>query len=137
MSQQFSPVPPSPDYPPVLYGATGQIGKVRSTGVVILLTIVTLGIYPLAYYYMVHQEMKDHTGEGIGGGIALLIGIFLVPVIWFVMPAEVGRLYERRGQQPPVTGLTGLWVLLPIIGGFVWLFKVNGWLNDYWRSLGA
>jgi len=30
-----------------------------------------------------------------------------------------------------------LWILLPIAGSIVWFVKVQGQLNDYWRSLGA
>ena len=37
----------------------------------------------------------------------------------------------------PVRGITGLWVLLPIIGQFVWFIKVQGALNRYWESKGA
>jgi hypothetical protein len=59
----------------------------------------------------------------------------------FLSSNEVGRLYERRGQQPPVTALTGLWALLLgwffLVGAIVWFVKTNGALNDYWRSLGA
>jgi hypothetical protein len=55
----------------------------------------------------------------------------------FFSSSEVGRLYSRRGQQPPVTGVTGCWILLPIAGGIVWVVKTNDALNNYGRSLGA
>jgi hypothetical protein len=118
------------------YGA-GQIGQVRSTGRSILLYIVTLGIYGLVWYYKTHDEMKRHTGQGLGGGIALLLAIFAGFVMPFFSSSEVGQLYSRRGQQPPVTGVTGCWILLPIAGGIVWFVKTNDALNSYWRSLGA
>ncbi len=122
-------------------GAAGPIGKVRGTGVCILLFIVTLGIYGWFWYFNTHDEMKRHSGEGIGGGIALLLGILVSLVMWFITPLEVGKLYERRGQKPPVTAVTGLWALLLGwffgVGLIVWFVKTNGALNDYWRSLGA
>ena len=31
----------------------------------------------------------------------------------------------------------GLWFLLPLVGSIVWFIKVNGELNEYWKSLGA
>ncbi len=34
-------------------------------------------------------------------------------------------------------GTTGLWLLLPIVGAFVWFFKVQGALNRYWEGKGA
>ena len=30
--------------------------------------------------------------------------------------------------------MTGLWALIPLIGGIVWLFKVQGRLNEFWAS---
>ena len=146
------PVPMSPPPPPPGYYAAapladvyagpgaGPIGRIRPTGTCILLTIVTLGIYPLVWYYQVHEEMKRHTGQGIGGAIALVIGFFASFVMSFLSPAEVGALYERRGQQPPVTVLTGLWGTLGVIiliGPIIWFVKTNGALNNYWRSVGA
>ena len=67
----YAPAPVGPPMPPV-YGArpVGEIGITRSTGACMGLTIVTLGIYPLYWYYKTHDEMKRHTGQGLGGGIA-------------------------------------------------------------------
>jgi hypothetical protein len=84
--------------------------------------------------------MKRHTGEGLGGGLALILGLFIGIVLALLTPGEVGRLYERRGQQAPVSALTGLWSVLGalvLIGLIVWFVKTNGALNAYWRSLGA
>jgi hypothetical protein len=119
---------------------TGPVGKVRSTGVCILLSIVTLGIYTWVWYYQTHEEMKRHTGEGIGGALGLVIAFFAGIVSVFLSPAEVGRLYERRGQRAPVSAVTGLWAVLGaliLVGPIVWFVKTNGALNAYWRSLGA
>jgi hypothetical protein len=40
-------------------------------------------------------------------------------------------------MQPPVTGITGLWLLLPLVGAFVWFIKVQGALNRFWIAKGA
>lgn len=152
-------VPPSPDElphaapapeaayaaaPPLATGwdqpQSGPIGQVRSTGMCILLYIVTLGIYGLYWWYQTHEEMKRHTGQGIGGLAVLLIGFFVPIVNVFLTPDEVGNLYKRRGQEPPVTALTGLWSAIGwiiLVGPIVWFVKTNNALNDYWRSLGA
>jgi hypothetical protein len=102
-----------------------------------LLYVVTFGIYGLVWYYKTHEEMKRHTGDGIGGGLALVLGLLVSPVMAFLCPGEVGKLYERRGQQAPVSAITGLWILLPLAGVIIWFVKTNGALNAYWRSLGA
>jgi Domain of unknown function (DUF4234) len=122
-------------------GGPAPIGQVRSTGICILLSIVTLGIYQYVWFYKVHDEMKRHTGQGIGGGIALLLTFLVGIVMPYITSSEVGGLYSRRGQRPPVTGVTGLWyfpgVFLLFIGPIVWFVKTNAALNAYWRSVGA
>lgn len=115
----------------------GAIGNIRPTGKAILLYIVTLGIYGLVWWFKTHSEMKDHTGQGLGGGIALLLAFFVGIVMLFLTPNEIGSLYKRRGQEAPVSAITGLWILLPIAGPFIWFMKTNGALNDYWRAQGA
>jgi Domain of unknown function (DUF4234) len=129
--------------PPTAWHAgppSGPVGKVRGTGMVILLTIVTLGIYSLVYYYSTHEEMKRHSGDGLGGLLALVLALFVGVVSPFLLSKEVGDLYERQGRPAPVTAVTGLWAIpgfLILIGPFVWLFKTNGALNDYWRGFGV
>ncbi len=118
----------------------GPIGTVRSTGTCILLFIVTLGIYGWFWYFQTHEEMKKHSGDGLGGAIALVLAIFVSIIMPYLNSAEVGKLYERRGQQQPVSAATGLWVfpgVFIIVGPIVWFVKTNGALNDYWRSVGA
>ncbi len=133
--QPMPPVPAGAQYPP-----SGPIGRVRGTGVAILLCVVTLGIYSLVWYYSVHEEMKRHTGNGLGGGLGLVLAIFVGFVSPFVVSSEVGNLYERMGWAKPVSGTTGLWYLpgvFILVGPIVWFVKTNGALNAYWRSLGA
>jgi hypothetical protein len=81
--------------------------------------------------------MKEHAGEGIGGGLGLLFAILLGIVNVFLLPSEVGNLYAKEGRERPISGLTGFWVLLPIIGGIIWVVKTQGRLNDYWEAHGA
>jgi hypothetical protein len=104
---------------------------------VILLSIITLGIYALYWEYASFKELKVYSGEGIGGGLGLLFAILLGIVNAFMLPLEVGRLYAREGQPEPVTALTGFWVFLPIVGGIIWVVKTQGRLNDFWLAHGA
>ena len=104
------------------YGYDGPPGRTRPTGVSILLFVVTFGIYGYVYNYQVHDEMKRHSGRGIGGGIALLLTFLANVAMPFLTPHEVGNLYERKGLRPPVKAITGLWVLVPAVAGYVLLF---------------
>jgi hypothetical protein len=103
----------------------GPPGKIRPTGISILLFVCTFGIYGFVYNYSVHDEMRRHTGRGVGGGVALLLTFLAWVAMPFVTPAEVGAMYVRKGQPPPVNGWTGLWTVVPWIGGQVlWFFVV-------------
>ncbi len=119
----------------------GPVGKVRSTWAVIGLSIITLGLYSLYYYFATHEEMKQHSGEGVGGALGLVLAIVTLGLVTpFLFPNEIGNLYARQGRPRPVTATTGLWVLLGsiiLVGPLVWLIKTNGALNAYWRSMGA
>jgi hypothetical protein len=136
------PMPGAPAYAQYAQptGPSGPIGQIRSTGLMILLFFVTFGIWSLVYYYQTHEEMKRHSGEGIGGVLALVLGFFVGFASPFLLSSEVGGLYERTGRPKPVSALTGLWVypgFLILVGPFVWFVKTNGALNEYWRSAGA
>jgi hypothetical protein len=141
----ITPDPPAAEPAPAAVDAgqvpmqpgSAPIGSIRGTGMCILLAIVTLGIYTWFWYYKTHDEMKQHTGNGIGGPLALVLAIIIGIVSPFLNSSEVGNMYKRAGQEPPVTGLTGLWILLPIVGAFVWFIKTNGAINAYWTSQGA
>ena len=118
----------------------GPLGTMRPTGMTMLLFFVTFGIWGFVYYFQSQEEMKRHSGEGVGGVIALVIAVIFGIISPFILSHEVGRLYERRGQTPPVTALTALWFfpgMFIIVGPFIWFIRTNNALNDYWRSKGA
>ena len=120
--------------------ASGPLGQPRGIGFCILLFIITLGIYSLYWVYKTQEEMKQHTGEGLGGVLGLVVWILVSAVSAFVIPSEVGKMYQRDRRQPPVTGWTGLWLFpggILIIPAIVWFVKVQGALNRYWESKAA
>jgi hypothetical protein len=124
-------------------GNTRPVGQSRGIGFGILLFIVTLGFYGWYWVFKTEEEMKQHTGDGIGGVLGLVIWILLSPVMAFVIPSEIQNMYAKGGQQPPVSGWTGLW-LFPfgflIVPAIVWFVKIQGTLNTYWgakQSTGA
>ena len=64
------PPPPPPSFAPsaaVAVADSGPVGKPRSAGLIILLTIVTLGIWPIVWSYQNGNELKNHARTGIGG----------------------------------------------------------------------
>jgi hypothetical protein len=116
---------------------TGPLGHPRGIAFVIVLSIVTLWIYTFYWVFKTQDEVKEHSGLGVGGVVGLVIYILLSPVTWFLVPSEVGKMYRADGREAPLTGWTGLWLLLPIVGAFVWLVRIQGALNRYWASKAA
>ena len=145
------PPPPPPDAvppPPAASGvpqaagapapvsATAQLGKRRSAGLVILLSIVTCGIWTIVWSFQNGDELKRGSGEGLGGIAYLFITLLLSPVTMFLLAGEVEQRYRDDGREPPITTIWGLWFLLPIIGNFVWYLRIQSAINDYWTAHG-
>ena len=132
----YGAVPPAPYATP----AAMSLGKIRGTGMCIFLTVITFGIYSLVWYFSTHEEMKRHSGQGMGGGLALVLAFLVGIVMPYVNSSEVGGLYERAGMRKPVSGATGLWYfpgIFILVGPLVWFIKTNGALNAYWRAQGV
>ena len=84
--------------------------KVQSTAVVVGLTIVTLGIYSLVWYYRVNREMRD-LGRALGDSEladsrpgrsvwAMVAGsLFVIPTI-----VTMGNAVHRLGRCERLTG---------------------------------
>ena len=112
-------------------------GVFYSTGLTILLTIVTLGIWAFLWTYRTSEDLKRYNGDGLGGVLGIVILLLVSPVLMFTIPNEIKNMYERDGRQSPVTAIWGLWFLLPLIGNIIWYVKVQRALNDFWSSKGA
>ena len=132
-----APAPPPPSPPATIGSGWGPPGKIRSWGVVAILTIITCGIYGLFWQYYVFEENKKHSGDGVGGVVGVILAIFIGVVNIFLLPAEEGNIYAKANLEKPVSGVTGFWVLIPIVGWFIWLYKVQTAINTRWESLGV
>ncbi len=142
MSATTPPEGPVPGAPPPGGLPRGAVPRSLSEiwykpGLNILLAIVTLGVWTWFWTYHTADDLKSYNGDGLGGTVSLILAIFVNPVVWFTIPNEIEKLYQRDGQQSPVTTLWGLWFLLPIIGNFIWYLKVQHAVNDFWLSKGA
>jgi hypothetical protein len=119
---------------------TGPLGQPRGIGFGILLFVVTFGIYGIYWAYKTQEEMKQHTGDGLGGVVGLVVWILLHIVTAFTIPSEVGTMYAKDGREKPMTGWTGLWYypgIVLVVPAIVWFVKVQRALNTYWESKGA
>ena len=112
-------------------------GTFYSTGLVILLTIITLGFWGIFWSYRTGEDLKKHNGDGLGGVFNAVIYLLLTPVVMFTIPYEISNMYAADRRPSPVSALWGLWFLLPLIGNIIWYVRVQRALNEYWLSKGA
>ena len=78
---------------------TGPLGQPRGIAFAIIITIVTLGIYSLYWVFKTQDEVKEHSGIGVGGVLGLVIYIVLSPVTWFLIPSDVGKMFKADGRD--------------------------------------
>lgn len=116
----------------------GPTGETRKLWKVIVLWLITLGFYGWYWMYKQHKEIQDYGGVGVGGPVGLVFAILLPIVNYFLLPSEFGQLQSRIDKVPNErSGWTGLWVVIPVLGFFIWLVKMQGSLNRYWESKGV
>ena len=115
---------------------SGPLGQERGVGFAIVMSLVTLGIYAIYWIYKSFAEVKAHRGEGMSGIVGLLSCFILLG--YFKLGQYIGRMYRTEGNEnPPVSGLTGLWLFVPYVGSFIYIAKIQNALNAYWKAKGA
>lgn len=120
----------------------GRLGNTRSVGLSILWAILTLGIYTFFWTYRTYDEMEQYRRKGLGGPVGLVIYIVCVFIAFVAIAgvliwSEIRDLYRDDGRESPHSPLWGLWLLLPLVGPFVWFIPTQQALNDFWQSKGA
>jgi len=101
---------------------------------VALLSLVTCGIYALYWAYLTFEELKQHNGEGLGGGLGALLSWLVAG--WFLVIVEIQKMYQADGRESPVEPIEGLLLLILIAGWFLYMNRVQVAPNDYWVSKG-
>ena len=122
----------------------GQTAKLRNPWAVLLLTIITLGIYYLVWYYKINREMSDWGAQnnvdiGTSPGLSLIavtIGGFLI-IPPFVSIWHTGKRMQLTQQAANVGGGSGLmWFvlhLIPIVNLFAPVYLQQE-LNKAWET---
>lgn len=109
----------------------------------ILLSIVTVGIWTIVWAYQNGEELKRWSGRGLGGVgyLLLMLSGLIVPfvgavVTMFMMANEVEQHEREDGREPVITTLWGLWFLLPLIGNIIWYVRIQRAINEHWARHG-
>ena len=93
-------------------------------------------------YWREKDRTADYPWEFVrafaaGGWLGVVIYFVFSPITYFLVPNEMEKMYAADGWPCPVKTTTGLWVLLPIVGWFVWFVKMQRALNEFWIARGA
>lgn len=135
--------PPSPSVPPPLAyaqrapGSPVQlVGKTRNPWGVWLLSLVTLGVYGLYWYYTVNRELRDYDVRiVVQPGIALVATVFgsftlgIVTIVsWVHTGGRICKGQQYSGSNNRCSGLIGL--LLGIIGFGIVYYQSQ--INKIW-----
>jgi hypothetical protein len=113
-----------------------RAGKTRNPLVVWLLSLVTLGIYQLYWYYQVNREAREYeptvdVRPGIAVVAVTLGGLLIVPpwVSVFRTGGRIARAQTAAGVRDRCSGLLGL-VLVLVFD--LWVFYYQSQLNKVW-----
>jgi hypothetical protein len=123
--------------------APGSRVKFRSPLVVVILSIVTLGIYTIVWWYRINEELADH-GRSRGtrelgeepmlSTLALFPGgLVVVPAIWtMVTTFQRVQAAQRLNGQVPINGWIGLLLAL-VFSPALYAYLQSG-LNSAWSA---
>jgi hypothetical protein len=127
-------------------GPSGAHAKVRNPWAVLGLTLITLGIYYVFWYYFINREMRDFgNANGVDLGqspatsvIAITLGAFII-IPPFVSIWKTGRRMEGTQRTANVSGGSGpLWFvvhIIPIVSLFAPVY-MQMQLDKAWRAIG-
>jgi hypothetical protein len=149
----FAPTPPPiPIAPPAPRGgvrslSNGATVKIRNPWAVLALSIVTLGIYTLFWWYETNRELRDYgraqqapgLGDSPGGSLAAYalggFGLF-IPMVWTIVGTtrRVQRAQTIAGMPSRLSGglAAVLWILT---GGWGAIVYQQSELNRLWRQV--
>lgn len=117
--------------------------KIRNVVAVAILSVITLGIYVIFWWYYINREMADY-GRALGteelgdnpgkSTLALFPGaLIIVPAIWTTVTTfKRVQASQRLSGQTQINGWLGL-VIYVVISPVLYAYMQSG-LNSVWRA---
>jgi hypothetical protein len=112
--------------------------KIRNPVSVILLSIVTCGIYYLYWVWETNKQLNALLGrEDVGAGI-LILSWFCLPVSWYIWYRWDKSLMEiTEGTRARYSSNFILWIILSVVAGvgtLVMSFQIQDTLNSVYGN---
>jgi hypothetical protein len=126
--------------------APGVTAKIRNPIVVAILSVITLGIYIVFWWYYINRELADYgrarNASELGDNptmstLAVFPGMLVViPALWTgVTTFQRVQEAQRLTKQAPINGWIGLILYLVIFPAFFGYMQSG--LNSAWRAAAA
>ena len=103
----------------------------RNLGIMVVLTIITFGIYYLYWYCSVQNQLRMKTGRGFGGlGHLLMLFIPFVNFVYMIywMCVVSPRIAEAGGANRGA--LPVLCILIPFVGSLIFMLWMQNDVNN-------
>ena len=114
-----------------------MMGKVRKTWLIIVLSLVTFGIYFLVWLFLNFHEMNKQNRQDTNV-VWFILGIFLgIPLIVYIWK-EINKMrgYRTAAGLPPGPGPGNAFFLL-LFGVIILPIILNKAAREYWVKMGA
>ena len=110
------------------------MGKKRNPVVVLLLSIITFGIYFLVWYYKSNEELKTVSGEDYASLLWTLL--FILPLIGLIsvwkFAKHIETVEKKKGMaQPRGAIVTFLMMAIPLVN-IIGLVLTQAEINKIW-----
>jgi len=99
--------------------------KKRSIGVMVLLTIVTLGFYMLVWTVKFQSELKKETNQGFGGLGHLLALLFTFGIYYIIWQYNSGKRLAMQGAQDNSVLYLVLGIFFPFLNPYLMQNQAN------------
>jgi ethanolamine transporter EutH len=117
---------------------SNEVGKIRGFGSILLLSIVTLGIYGIVYYYKLNKELADlgkaRGTEELGTNPMLSVLAVTIGVVLFFIPPFVS-LYGTWKRQDAARKMFNVQEGMDVVPGFL-LSLFIGIVGTYFLAAG-
>lgn len=95
----------------------GPVGRSRNPITTAVLALVTLGIYPIYWWYVTFRDLYEYrSGRGLTPAIALLLAIFFSIPLPFILCSQVEEAQRESGLAPNISITTAFWYLVASVG---------------------
>jgi hypothetical protein len=113
-------------------------GTVRSPIAVILLSMVTCGIYGIYWFFKFTEEVNGGLGEKrISAGLYFFLSIICFPLYFVWMYKLDQAIFEIRSRYGmPAKKNFVLWLVLMLlgVGSIVFMYQVQDQMNEVWEK---